>query len=116
MNYEKYYKKAYDKVKNYGSSIIITRQSGDPEYNPETDEYEETTVTITGVALQLNYKQSDIDGTNVKYGDVKFMAVLNGRPETNDSVEFEGKTYVIINPSPLNLNGKTDIYCMIQAR
>ena len=115
MNYQKYHNKAFDKVKKYGSSIIIKR-IGESEYNPDTDTYTETTVEITGVALQLNFEQKDYDGTNVKYGDVKFMAVLNGRPETNDTVEFEGKSYVIINPRPLNLDGKTDIYCIIQAR
>ena len=115
MNYEKYQKKAFDKVKKYGSSIIIKRIV-DSQYNPNTNKYEDETVEIKGVALQLNFEQRDIDGTNVKYGDVKFMAVLNGTPQTNDKMEFEGKSYVIIYPRPLNLNGKTDIYCIIQAR
>lgn len=115
MSYEKYQKKAFDKVKKYGSSIIIKR-TGESQYNQDTDEYEDTAVKITGVALRLNFEQRDIDGTNVKYGDVKFMAVLNGTPQTNDTVEFEGNSYVIIYPRPLNLDGKTDIYCIIQAR
>lgn len=115
MNYQKYHNKAFDKVKKYGSSIIIKR-IGESQYNPDTNEYEDETVEIKGVALQLNFEQRDIDGTNVKYGDVKFMAVLDGTPQANDTVEFEGKSYVIIYPRPLNLNGKTDIYCIIQAR
>ena len=115
MDYQKYADKAYAKVKKYGSSITVTR-TGESEYNPETDEYTDTTVQITGVALRSNFEQKDIDGTNVKFSDAKFMAVLNGTPETNDEVEFEGHKFVIINARPFNLDGKTDIYWTIQAR
>ncbi len=115
MNYQKYYDKAFKKVKEKGSPIIITG-TGESEYNPETDEYDGTEIEITGVALQFNFDQKDIDGTNIKFSDVRFMAVLNGKPQTNYSVTFGNQTYTIINAKPLNLDGVTDIYWTIQAR
>lgn len=115
MNYQKYADKAYNKIKKYGSAIMITH-SGSREYNPATNQYEETGTTVTGVAIQRNYQQRDIDGTNIRQGDIQFMASLNGKPYTNDKIEFEGKEYTVINISALAPDGKTDIFYTIQAR
>ena len=115
MNYTPYANKAYTKIKKYGSAIMITH-SGDSVYNPETDEYEDTGSTVVGVAIQRQYRQKDIDGTNIRMGDINFMASLNGKPFSNDKVEFEGNTYVVVSATPLDPNGKTDIFWTIQAR
>jgi hypothetical protein len=115
MNYQKYANKAYDKIKRYGSAIIISH-SGNKEYNRETDEYEEVVNSVLGVAIQRNYNQRDIDGTNIRIGDINFMASLNGKVYSNDVIEFEGNTYTVIRAIPLNPDGKTDIFWNIQAR
>ena len=115
MNYQPYADKAYRKLNKYGSSIMITH-SGDKVYNPETDEYEGTETTVTGVALQRKYTQKEIDGTNIKYGDVNFMASLNGKIYTGDVIEFGGKQFTVILGNPMNPNGETDIFWDIQAR
>lgn len=115
MNYQKYADKAYTKLKQYGSSIIITR-SGETEYNPATDEYENKGEIISGVAIQRNYNQRDIDGTNIRIGDINFMASLDGKPQSNDVIEFEGNNYTVVHADPMNVNGKTDIFWTIQAR
>lgn len=115
MNYQKYANKAFTKIKQYGSSIQIVH-SGKKEYNPATNSYIDNGTTIKGVALQRNYQQKDIDGTNIKMGDIQFMASLNGKPQSNDVIEFEGKNYTVINVDVLNPNGQTDIFYTIQAR
>ena len=115
MNYQKYADKAFEKIKKYGSAIMITH-SGESVYNEETDEYADSGTTVTGVAIQRNYAQRDIDGTNIKMGDIQFMASLNGKPYSNDKIEFEGNTYTVINVSVLAPDGKTDIFYTIQAR
>lgn len=115
MNYQKYADKAFDKIKKYGSAIMITH-SGKKVYDKETNTYVDNGTTVTGVAIQRNYQQRDIDGTNVKMGDIQFMASLNGKPYSNDKIEFEGKTYTVINVSALAPDGKTDIFYTIQAR
>ena len=115
MNYTPYANKAYTKIKKYGSAIMITH-SGESVYNPETNEYEDTGSTVVGVAIQRNYSQKDIDGTNIRIGDINFMASLNGKPYSNDVIEFEGNQYTVVRAIPLNPNGKTDIFWDIQAR
>ena len=44
------------------------------------------------------------------------MASLNGKPYSNDKIEFEGNKYTVVLAIPLNPNGKTDIFWNIQAR
>ena len=115
MNYTPYADKAYTKIKKHGSTITVTH-SGSKVYNPDTDEYTDTGSTVVGVAIQRNYSQKDIDGTNIRIGDVNFMASLNGKPYSNDEIEFEGNKYTVVLAIPLNPNGKTDIFWDIQAR
>jgi len=115
MNYQKYADKAFKKIKKYGSTIIITH-SGKKEYDPATNAYVDNGTSVTGVAIQRNYQQGDIDGTNIRMGDIQFMASLNGKPQSNDTIEFEGKNYTAVNVSALAPDGKTDIFYTIQAR
>ena len=116
MNYTKYQSKAFAKVQKYGSPFTV-KKADKKVYDKDTGTYSDTGETDTGVALQFTFDQKDIDGTNIKFADVKFMAVLkSGNPQSNDTVTFEGKSYTIINARPLNLNGQTDIYYTIQAR
>jgi len=115
MNYQKYADKAYTKIKKYGSPITIKR-SGKAEYNKETNKYEDSGETISGVAIQRNYDQRNIDGTNIRMGDVQFMASLNGQPKSNDNITFVGKSFVVVNAVPMNPDGTTDIFYTIQAR
>ena len=115
MNYQKYADKAFDKIKKYGSSIQITH-SGKKVYDPATNTYTDSGTTVSGVAIQRNYEQKNIDGTNIRMGDVQFMCSLNGRPFSNDTIEFDGKSYTVVNVDCLNPNGKTDIFYLIQAR
>lgn len=115
MNYQKYADKANSKISKYGSPITITR-SGNSEYDATTNTYTDSGTELSGFAIQSNFNQRDIDGTNIRMGDVLFMACLNGRPMTNDSISFNGNTYTVVNVRPLNLDGNTDIYVNIQAR
>ena len=115
MNYQKYADKAFDKLSKYGSAIKI-QQAGKKVYDKTTGTYTDTGETFTGVAIQRRFDQKNIDGTNIKFGDVLFMAQLPKRPQTNDSVVFGGKTYTVINVEPMNVDGSVDIFVNIQAR
>lgn len=115
MNYQKYADKAYSKIKKYGSAIMITH-SGKAEYDEATDTYVDTGTTVTGVAIQRQYNQRDVDGTNIRTGDINFMASLNGKPFSNDVIEYEGQKYTVVSAMPLSPNGQTDIFWTIQAR
>ena len=115
MNYTPYADKAYTKLKQYGSVIMITH-SGKKMYDEQTNTYVDEGTTITGVAIQRNYRQKDIDGTNIRMGDVQFMASLNGRPQSNDKITFGNRNYTVINVDPMNVDGSVDIFVNIQAR
>ena len=115
MNYAPYADKAFAKIKQYGSAIMITH-SGKKEYDPATDSYIDNGTTVLGVAIQRNYQLRDIDGTNIKVGDVQFMASLHGKPFVNDEIIFESKKYTVVNVTALAPDGKTDIFYTIQAR
>ena len=115
MNYQKYADKAYTKIKQYGSPITI-KHSGKREYNPATNTYTDGGTEITGFAILRNYNQYNIDGTNIRIGDVQFMASLNGLPKSNDSITFGNKNYTVVNVDVMNPDGNTDIFYIIQAR
>lgn len=115
MNYQKYADKAFTKIKKYGSPITVKR-AGEKEYDEETNMYYDTGVEFGGYALQSRFENRDIDGTNIMFGDIKFMAVLDDVPFTDDTIIFEGSSYTIKNVIQLNPNGKTNIYYTIQAR
>lgn len=115
MNYGKYQKVAYTKIKQYGSPIKVNRIDGNI-YNPETNKYEENEEVITGYALQNSYNQSNIDGTNIRAGDIYFLSVLDGIPKSNDTVTFNHKTYTVVNVDVLSPDGNVNIYYKIQAR
>ena len=44
------------------------------------------------------------------------MAQLDERPQSNDTVVFGGKSYSVVDVSPLNPDGSADIYVKIHAR
>ena len=115
MNYQKYADKAFSKLKQYGSPITIKR-SGKKVYDKTTNTYIDNGEEFSGVAIQRNFDQKNIDGTNIKFGDVQFMAQLPKRPQSNDSVVFGGRTYTVINVDPMNVDGNVDIFVNIHAR
>ena len=115
MNYQKYALTAYKKLKQYGSPITIKR-SGKREYNPDTNTYTDGGTELGGFAIMRNYNQHNIDGTNIRIGDVQFMAYLSGQPKSNDSITFGNKKYTVVNVDVMNPDGNTDIFYTIQAR
>lgn len=115
MNYGKYAEKAYEKIRKYGSAITV-RRGGKKVYDPETNAYEEFGEEFGGVALQRSFSQKNIDGINVKFGDVLFMACVDGKPQSDDTVIFGDRKFTVVNVEFVNPDGMTDIFVRIQAR
>lgn len=113
--YQKYADKALEKLKKYGSVITIKR-AGKKVYDKQTNTYIDTGEEFSGVAIQRNFNQRNIDGVNIRFGDVLFMAQLPQRPQSNDTVTFAGRKYTVINVEPMNVDGSIDIFVNIQAR
>ena len=115
IDYGKYSKKAREKISQYGSVCEI-RNSGKKVYNKELNTYEDTSESIKGYALQQKIDLANIDGTNIKFGDILLMCVFDERPNPNGTITFGGHTYTIINIESVNPNGMTDIYFKVHAR
>lgn len=115
MNYQKYADKAYAKIKQYGSPITVQR-AGEKEYDKDSNTYTDKGEVFSGYAIQRNFAMRDIDGTNIRMGDVLFMASLSEQPQPDDIVTFKSKTYTVVNVTVLNPDGNTNIFFNIQAR
>lgn len=114
MNYQKYADRASEKIRQYGSEIEIVRSGG--KYNPETNSYENDCDRLSGYGIQSSFNLNNIDGTNIRIGDVLLTCVLNGCPKSNDTVVFHSNRYTIVDVNVFSPDGKTAIYYKIQAR
>ena len=115
MNYSKYKTIAKNKLSKYGTDCVIIRKSGE-RYNAETNEYENETTEIQGKCLVSSYNAQNIDGTNIKSGDLKIMAVLDSEPKTGDVIKISDKVYSVISWTEQNPNKDEAIFYTIQGR
>lgn len=113
--YAEYQKRAYSKIKQYGSPITIKR-AGKMVYDKTTNTYTDSGEEYTGYAIQSSFDQKNIDGTNIKFGDILLMCSLSGVPKSNDTVTFGSKAYTVIAVDVLSPDGATNILYNIQCR
>lgn len=66
----------------------------------------------TGVGVLVGYKASEIDGTNIKRGDVKVIVAASGltEPKVNGLVSFIGFTGTIKNVEIVAPDGTPIVY------
>lgn len=124
----------YDRAKASAMRLLSPRSAGGKgleltlkrttqgEYDPGTGGSTPTVEAFEGSGFHDNYKQSDIDGTRIKQGDVKILIspmLLNGsdmpKPESQDSILFDGDIYTIQNVDPWDYAGLAVGYS-VQAR
>lgn len=115
MNYKEYAEKAYSKIRQYGSPVKVLC-AGERKYNPKTNSYDDESKIFTGYGLQSSFNLSNVDGTNIRIGDVLITCVLDGVPKTNDVIILQENKYTIVNVNCFSPDGKTSIYFKIQAR
>ena len=124
----------YDRAKATAARLLLPRSSGGKsleltlkratpgEYDPITGGSTPTVQNYDGSGFRENYQQSDIDGTRIKQGDFKILispVLLNGsdmpKPESQDSILFDGDIYTIQNVDPWDYAGLAVGYS-VQAR
>jgi hypothetical protein len=120
MNYTKLRSDARKLVKKDGAVCTVTR-NGTRVYDATTDSYTDTSITISGYAIQSSYDDSMIDGKVIQSGDVKFVFVpdetsLIEDPKQNDIVNFGNEKYTVIHVQVKKPDGKTVISDIIQGR
>lgn len=115
MNYNKIAKSAKKTIIKNGSPCYIKRVN-EPVYNHDTHEYEGVDVVINGYAVQDSFAVENIDGTNIKTGDVRLMCVFDGVPLVDDSLFIGDNKYTVISIRKVQPDGVTVIYYDIQGR
>jgi hypothetical protein len=104
-----------------GLELTLTRVTKG-EYDPDTGSSPVTTDLFEGSGFRENYRNSDIDGSRIKQGDVKILVSpvqLTGAdmptPITLDKILFDGDTYTVQNVEPWNYAG-LNVGFSVQAR
>ncbi len=114
----------YDRAKASAGRMLGLRASGGKgaaltlqkatagAYDTDTGTAGSTTVDYAGSAFRDTYKQSEVDGSRIKQGDVKLLVsplLLNGadmpEPAAQDKVVFDGSTYTVQYVLPMNYAG-----------
>jgi len=125
VNYGSMAATAKRRIGSNGTRCILVNSSGNPPvYNPATNEYEEQKERFDGYCIVTSYEDKLIDGTVIKAGDRKVMAVLSGEPKPGlSSLEVYDKkgkilkdTYQVINPTKVNPDAMTVILYRLQCR
>lgn len=102
---------ALDLLGRKGQQITITTVTP-VAYNPATGGIASTETVQTGVGVPVGYKASEIDGTNIRRGDVKVIVAGSGitEPKVNGQVSFIGLTGTIKNVEIVAPDGTPIVY------
>ncbi|WP_273807275.1 MULTISPECIES: hypothetical protein [unclassified Pseudomonas] len=94
-----------------GLNLTLTKP-GQKAYDPATSTVTTSPQAFTGSGLRESYKQTDIDGTLIRQGDVKLLVSpvqADGtdlpEPVTGDQIRFDGKVLKVISVEPWNYAG-----------
>jgi len=108
---------------NRAKCVLINPVGNKPVYDPVTNEYEKEIEKHDGYCIISNYEDRLVDGTVIKAGDRKIVAVLSGEPKPGlSSLEVYNKagkltdTYHVINSSQVNPDANTVILYRLQCR
>lgn len=107
---------AANALAEYGAATVITREI-DRVFDAAAGTMSGgTTLTINGKGLMTQFIAREIDGTNIKLGDVKIMFQAGvGAPLIGDQLRFSGVTYRVMEPNPFSPAG-VDLFYDIQCR
>mgnify|MGYP000848964766 FL=1 len=102
---------ALDLLGRKGQPITITTVTTGA-YSPSTGGVSSTETVQTGVGVPVGYKASEIDGTNIKRGDVKVIVAASGltEPKVNGQVSFIGFAGTIKNVEIVAPDGTPIVY------
>lgn len=106
--------RATDKIRKYGGTVTVMRQSG------VTDDVEGTgstwAVAADGHALQTEYAATKVDGTNIQRGDKRFLVEAGAAVLEKDRIVMGGVTWAVIRVEEINPAGDFNILSKVQVR
>jgi hypothetical protein len=125
INYVKLQSRAKKLIGPNGTRCVLLNPSGKPPvYNPQTNEYDTSDERFDGFCIVSGYEDKLVDGTVIKVGDRKVMAVLDGEPKPGLSkLEVYDKTgkilkekFNVVNPTKVSPDATTVILYRLQCR
>jgi hypothetical protein len=123
INYGKMAATAKRLIGSNGTRCQLKNPVGEPEYDPANNDYIQNYDTFEGVCIISGYSDELIDGTVIKIGDRKVIAVLSGEPLPSlsklDVYDKKGnltESYQIINFQKISPDADTIIAFRLQCR
>lgn len=97
-------------LSKYGQYVAWERKI-ENEFNPITGEVETTnTLDYEGYGYPANYKQSQIDGTTIKQGDILLILYTEEQPLVNDVFTVDDKDYTCQDAQRITAEGQNILY------
>jgi hypothetical protein len=122
MNYEKMQGLAKRLIGKNGTRCVLATP-GEMIYNPADNTYSDNGPRCEGFCVVSGYEDRLVDGTVIRAGDRKILAVLGGEPKPGlSSLEVFDKTgalkdtYKVINADPTSPDATTIIVYTLHCR
>ena len=108
FNYSGLKRKVNPLIKRFGMTATVTRPGTVDRVDGEEVVTPATSFDVIG--LREEYKPSEIDGTRIVAGDVKFLCQAVKQVKVGDLVNLNGTDYRVVNPNPLQPAGTTLLF------
>ena len=97
-----------------GQQVTFSRETS-TGFNPTTGINTTTTSTITGYGAAFDYNSSEIDGTIIVKGDIRFLFEAGSAPQQDDTVTIDSIGYRVMDVKK-TAPGGTDVLYEVQLR
>lgn len=115
MNYVELANHTKKLIAKYGKTLILRSYSA-ATYDPVTMTYVNgAAIDIQISAVEEAYKDYEIDGTQIRAGDMRFLASSAVVPTTSMKIVIDGAEWEIVKINPMR-PGEVTLYYEIQAR
>ena len=102
------------RITDRGQQVTFSRETTS-SFDPETGINTTTTSTITGYGTSFDYNGSEIDGTIIVKGDIRFLFEAGSAPQQDDTVTIDSIGYRVMDVKK-TAPGGTDVLYECQLR
>jgi hypothetical protein len=93
-----------------GQNVTFSREVSSA-FDPVTGQNQIAATTFTGNGAAFNYNKSEVDGTIVQNGDIRFLVEATAtEPANDDTVTIDNIIYTVMSIKPTSPAGTVVIY------
>lgn len=100
---------AFRLLKDKGQNVTFNRETSDA-FDPVAGENQTNPSTFTAYGAAFNYNKSEIDGTIIQKGDIRFVMEATTEPQNDDTTTIDSAIYRVMSVKPTNPAGTSVIY------